>query len=175
MLKYCGVEFEDKMYPVTGEPGAWDKTSWTDVKESLGFEYPNLPYMQDGDTKISETVAIMKYIAKKWDPTLLGNTAAELARAEMLFAQVYDMKGKATLPAYMGGKEVDDLKDDIADSVNPILAKFVEVTQDSKWLAGETLTWVDFYYAELIEYMDTVLDGRITAEFPATRDYLERF
>lgn len=102
MLKYCGVDFEDKKYEVTGEPGAWDKSCWTDVKDTLGYEYPNLPYMEDGETKITETLAIMKYVAKKWNPALLGTTAAETARAEMLFAQVYDIKGKTTMPAYMG-------------------------------------------------------------------------
>jgi len=48
MFEYVGVEFEDKKYDVTGEAGAWDRTAWTDVKETLGFEYPNLPYLEDG-------------------------------------------------------------------------------------------------------------------------------
>jgi glutathione S-transferase len=45
LLAYCGVEFEDKMYAVSkNEDGSWSRASWTDVKHSLGFDFPNLPY-----------------------------------------------------------------------------------------------------------------------------------
>ena len=78
LLSYLGVDFENKMYEAlaTDEPGVYDKSSWFDVKETLGLEYPNLPYIIDGETKLTETLAVMKYIAKKWDPSLLGTTAA---------------------------------------------------------------------------------------------------
>ena len=41
----------------------------------MGFEFPNLPYLIDGDTKITETIGIMQYIAKKYRPALLGANA----------------------------------------------------------------------------------------------------
>ena len=65
MFYYLKVDFEDKLYE-TGDAPDFDKTSWTDVKHTLGMEYPNLPYLIDGETKITETVAIMMYIAKKY-------------------------------------------------------------------------------------------------------------
>ena len=84
MFAYCGVEFEDVMYDVSFQDDQWDRSEWTDVKETLGLEYPNLPYLIDGETKLTETVAIMKYIAKKYKPELLGSSAADLGRLEML-------------------------------------------------------------------------------------------
>jgi glutathione S-transferase len=48
------------------------------------MEYPNLPYLIDGDVKLTETLAIMKYVCKKWKPELLGRTAAEVGRVNML-------------------------------------------------------------------------------------------
>lgn len=106
MFAYLGVDFEDTKYAVTldEDMGTWDRSSWTDAKFTLGLEYPNLPYLIDGDAKVTETVAIMKYVAKKWDATLLGKTAAETARAEMLYSQVNDMKGKCTFPCYKAEK-----------------------------------------------------------------------
>jgi len=44
------------------------------------MEYPNLPYLIDGESKITETAAIHMYIAKKYQPSLLGSSAAELGR-----------------------------------------------------------------------------------------------
>ena len=86
MFAYCGVAFEDKMYEVGPAPD-FDKSSWTSVKTTMGYDYPNLPYLQDGPSlKITETMAIMKDIAKKYKPELLGNTAAELGRIEMMAA-----------------------------------------------------------------------------------------
>ena len=99
MFAYCNVDFEDKMYEV-GDGPDFDRSSWLDVKQTLGFEYPNLPYLIDGKVKLTETVAIMKYIAKKYKPELLGNSAAELGRIEMLSAHVNTLKGKATMPCY---------------------------------------------------------------------------
>ena len=43
------------------------------------------------------------------------------------------------------------------------------------WLAGETLTWLDFYLAEVIDYMEAILDQRFVALVPASHEYLERF
>lgn len=58
MFHYLKVDFEDKEY-VCGDAPEFDKTCWTDVKHTLGFEYPNLPYLIDGETMLTETVAIM--------------------------------------------------------------------------------------------------------------------
>ena len=32
-----------------------------------GFAFPNLPYLVDGDVKISQSTAMLKYIARKFD------------------------------------------------------------------------------------------------------------
>ena len=84
MFAYLQVKFEDKEYEFGGTAEEVDRSKWLDVKQTLGLEYPNLPYLIDGNTKLTETVAIMKYIAKKYDPKLLGSNAAEFGRIEML-------------------------------------------------------------------------------------------
>jgi len=32
-----------------------------------GFAFPNLPYLVDGDVRISQSTAMLKYIARKFD------------------------------------------------------------------------------------------------------------
>lgn len=170
MFYYCNVDFEDKLYEC-GDAPDFDKSCWTDVKETMGMEYPNLPYLIDGETKISETAAIMQYIAKKWKPELLGRDAAELGRVNMLWAHVMDLKMKSTIPCYTG----DGNADAILDAVRPILAKLVESMGESSFIAGENPTWLDFYFAENLDMLDKLGDGLFFAEFPGLQTYWERF
>ena len=69
-MVYCGVDFDEKRYTQAGEPD-FSRAEWMDVKQSLGYDFPNLPYFQDGEMKITESGAIMRYIAAKWKPELL--------------------------------------------------------------------------------------------------------
>lgn len=51
LLAYVGMAWEDVQYK---EPQQW----FGKDKESLGLEFPNLPYLIDGDLKLTETRAI---------------------------------------------------------------------------------------------------------------------
>jgi len=91
LLHFCGVNFTDKRYTQTFNETEmqWDRSDWLNEKNNLGMEFPNLPYLFDEDVKLTETLAIMKYIAKKWKPELLGRNAAEVGRVTMLEYYVY--------------------------------------------------------------------------------------
>lgn len=169
MFYYLKVPFADVKYEQGGAPD-FDRSAWLDVKETLGFEYPNLPYLIDGDVKLTETAAIMQYVAKKYRPTLLGTSAAEVGRISMLLDKVHTLKMKATMPCYTTGDT-----EAIIEECRPLLAKIVEVMGDSEWIAGAGITWLDFYFAELIAMLNAVSDGLFYAEFPKTQDYWDRF
>lgn len=55
----------------------------------MGFDFPNLPYLIDGDLKLTESKAIIKYLARKWDKRLLGRNEVEVGIAEML-SRIHD-------------------------------------------------------------------------------------
>jgi len=116
MFAYLNVDFEDNKYDIGPAP-EFDRSSWFNVKFDLGFDYPNLPHLIDGHTKLTETVGIMKYIAKKWDPSLLGSNAGQFGHLEMLSAHVGELKTKATMPCYMSQ---DGDKNPVVDECRPI-------------------------------------------------------
>ena len=56
ILNYAGVPYEEKTYVAgSGE--------WQSQRDGLEMDFPNLPYIIDGDLKLSESVAIQMYIA----------------------------------------------------------------------------------------------------------------
>ena len=40
-------------------------SDWLDEKYALGLDFPNLPYLIDGDLRLSQTNAILLYLADK--------------------------------------------------------------------------------------------------------------
>ena len=88
----------------------------------------------------------------------------------MLLDKVHSLKMKATIPCYVSGDA-----EALIEDCRPLLAKIVEVMGESEWIAGANLTWLDFYFAELIDLLNAITDGLFNAEFPAMQAYWDRF
>ena len=44
------------------------------------MDFPNLPYIIDGDFKLTESKAVTVYICDRWCPALMGANIAERSR-----------------------------------------------------------------------------------------------
>ena len=42
---------------------------------------------------------------------------------------------------------------------------------DGQWIAGKNPTWLDFYFAELLNLLKTNSDGKLSAELPTLQTY----
>ena len=151
-LIYQGVEFNDNKYKfIEGENF---RDEWLKKKQTLGLEFPNLPYFVDGSLKMTESMAIHQYIADKWDPTLLGNNPKERAKVMMVGNVIGELKGAVTVPHYTSGSKEESFSK-IPTHLPPIL-KFMG---KNKFLCtNEKPTWVDFYFFELVNAMRWVSD-----------------
>ena len=66
LLAYTGADWEDHKYTA---PEQW----FGKDKAGLGMNFPNLPYIIDGDQTVTETSAVFRYIPKRFGkPELLG-------------------------------------------------------------------------------------------------------
>ena len=71
LLAYTGLEFKDVQYET---PEKW----FGEDKPNLAFDFPNLPYLIDGEFKLTESSAIAKYIINKSGKTdLLGKNTQD--------------------------------------------------------------------------------------------------
>ncbi len=52
LCEYLEVPYETKLYE-QGEAPEYSIESWLSVKYELGLDFPNLPYMIDGDVKLT--------------------------------------------------------------------------------------------------------------------------
>ncbi|XP_044540017.1 glutathione S-transferase Mu 4-like [Gracilinanus agilis] len=89
LLEYTGAEYEEKVYRF-GDAPDFDRSQWLDVKFNLGLAFPNLPYLIDGDKKITQSNAILRYIARQYN--LCGETEEECIRVDMLENHVMDIR-----------------------------------------------------------------------------------
>ena len=169
LLTYCGVAYEDVMYE-QGDGPEFSREPWMSVKFTLGLDFPNLPYLFDGNMKMTETIPIHKYIADQYKPELLGSDPATRAKVNMLSGVVGDLKMAATMPCYMTGN-----REDIIKAANDKLPPIVSFMGNNKFLAGDSITYLDFYFWELLELLNFVSEGKILDDFPTLKAYHANF
>jgi glutathione S-transferase len=77
LLAHLSVDYENIAY---SDPEVWFGTD----KPALQTAFPNLPYWKDGDVVMSETLAILAQICRKYKPDYLGRTLKEQAETSMV-------------------------------------------------------------------------------------------
>ena len=164
---YQGVEYDLAEYE-QGDGPEFSRDAWYSVKPTMGLDFPNLPYFINGDFRITETVAIHKYIADKWNPEVLGTTPEERARVNMLHGVILDFKNAVTRPCYTSGN-----RDEIIPIIQEKLPAIVNFLGENQFLAGNNVTWVDFFFFEFVNAMRFIHEG-LFAEFPSIEAYHAR-
>ena len=77
-MAYMGADYEMIEYEC-GDGPEFSRAAWNDVKPTMGMNFPNLPYVVEGDFKIAESTAVHRYLADKFKPGLLGTNAQNRA------------------------------------------------------------------------------------------------
>ncbi|KAK4306257.1 hypothetical protein Pmani_021906 [Petrolisthes manimaculis] len=168
LLEYTGTEFEDKYYECGPAPD-YDKSCWFDVKNKLGLDFPNLPYYIDGDTKVTQSNAIMRYIARKHD--MCGKNEEERWRVDVLENQAMDFRNGFTRLCYM---EFNNRKQQYLDTLPATIKLFSNFMGNRKWFAGENITSVDFIMYELLdEHLQ--LDPDCLKDANNIKEFMKRF
>lgn len=175
LLTYTGTEFEDRRLSCGPGPD-YDKTCWTDQKFSLGLDFPNLPYYVQGDIKLTQTHAIMRFIARQHD--LCGKTEEECGRVDMLAEQSMDFRNGWVRLCYTGGAyapgDFEAAKEAYLAKLPDTLKQFEAFLGNRTWFAGTVLSFPDFHMYELLSQHLLLAPGCLK-ECPGLRGLVERF
>ncbi|KAH8041261.1 hypothetical protein HPB51_014409 [Rhipicephalus microplus] len=88
LLVYKGVEFEDKRYEYDPPPD-YGVSAWLKDKFTLGLTFPNLPYYIDEDVRLTQSLAILRYLGRKHD--LAARNNREMAELDVIEQQARDL------------------------------------------------------------------------------------
>uniref|UniRef100_A0A7S3MRH6 glutathione transferase n=1 Tax=Favella ehrenbergii TaxID=182087 RepID=A0A7S3MRH6_9SPIT len=167
-MVYLNIDFEEHQYE-QGDAPDFNREQWLQTKDTLGLKFPNLPYLLDGSLKLTETNAIMKYIAHRYGPELLGGDAATIAKVEMVASVVGDLKGQVTMPCYTSGDR-PAITANLLQKVKPI----VNFLGEKKFLVGSDVTYVDFTLFEMCDLMNWISEGQLFEQNPSLERYYQR-
>ncbi|XP_068819662.1 glutathione S-transferase Mu 1-like isoform X2 [Capricornis sumatraensis] len=91
LLEYTDSNYEEKKYTMgDGNAPDYDRSQWLNEKSKLGLDFPNLPYLIDGTHKLTQSNAILRHIAHKYN--MCGETEEEKIRVDLLENQVMDVR-----------------------------------------------------------------------------------
>lgn len=143
MLEYVGEKYDYKF---------WDQyeaqPKWFSEKQSLGLTFPNLPYYIDGNTKLSQSVAIMHFLARKHG--LGPKSEEEMQQCDMVEGALQDLRMGWIQLMYMSQdfeKEKKRFEEDVKKHLD-MLSKYLG---QKKYLLGNDIKYVDFILFDLLD------------------------
>jgi glutathione S-transferase len=147
LLAYSGVDFEDFAY-TDGEK--WFKED----KLHLGLDFPNLPYLIDGEYNLSESSAIQRYIIHKWgNPELLGKNIQDSAQVDSFLSVFLEVSG--AVKGLFFNKDHEAAKGPLLEKYRPKLDQLNKFVGEKSFVLGY-VTLADFNVAEDSNYIETV-------------------
>ncbi|GAV06459.1 hypothetical protein RvY_16446-2 [Ramazzottius varieornatus] len=66
LLEHVGQEYDYKCYTFGNDIDTMF-SSWYSQKPTIELDFPNLPYLIDGDIRLTETVAILHHLGRKFE------------------------------------------------------------------------------------------------------------
>lgn len=143
--------------------------TWPQKKSQLeenGLKFPNLPFLIDGEWKITESRAIPYYLVNRFQrPDLYGNNWKEMSRLKEIEGVIRDIH-----------KEVDkvvftpEYKTKIAEAVKKESVIYVKLNYLSKFLGKKEfflghLTYVDMNFAYFLRMFENFFSGAGFTDF----------
>ncbi|CAH2246216.1 jg3689 [Pararge aegeria aegeria] len=147
LLAYGGQEFEDNRVPME---------KWPEFKPSTPFG--QMPVLEIDGKKYAQSMAIARYLGRKYG--LVGKDIEEDFEIDQNVEFLNDIRAKAASVHYEADVVLKEKKHaDFAANLYPtLLSKLDEIIKKNNGhLAVGKLTWADFVFAGLFDYLKMML------------------
>nr|XP_042894504.1 glutathione S-transferase Mu 1-like [Parasteatoda tepidariorum] len=161
LLHYKNVKFVDKRYQFDG--------TWQKEKFSLGLDFPNLPYYFEDNLKLTQSLTILRYLAKKHN--LEGKTEEEQLRASLVEQQITDF-ATVFFRDVVYAKSNDSPKEFLKNAPG-LLKPFSEFLGERNFFAGDEITYVDFLVYDNFDF-PSLFSKTILDAFPNLKAFQDR-
>ena len=157
-LGHLGIEYTVQRYESVD--------CWNATKDSLGLDFPTLPYLIDGDVKLSYLIPILRYLARKYDHegSLLEMSELESNRIALVEQHIF-LQSSSSRDA---SNQVELLSNELEQ-----LSRFL--SEHGHFVAGERLSYVDFLLYEHLHRIEVECgDDALLDRYPNLRHYVDR-
>lgn len=132
------------------------------------MSFPALPYLIDGDVRISDAQAIMCYLAMKFEPDLIGKTLQDKAKVDVLSTHIKEVKKVVTNGCYDKNVNRDAFKIICTKRMKPL----VDQLGDKEFFIGDYMTYLDFIFLELCNLVNFVTEGKFKYDNENISNYM---
>ncbi|KAM7538883.1 hypothetical protein Aperf_G00000056726 [Anoplocephala perfoliata] len=168
LLHYLGVEYKEQFYHFGPQ---FSREEWLAEKFNVGLDFPNLPYYIDGDFKLTQSAAIIEYIADQHD--MLPACKKRRAELHMLHNDIMDFRVNVQKMVYFSPS--DDEKKEFLKAILPDkLKQYENYLGANQWLTGDKINYPDFNLCEILEQVKK-LEATCLNKLPKLTAYLSRF
>lgn len=171
LLEYAEAKYEEKRYEY-GPPPNFDRSGWLNEKFTLGLDFPNLPYLIDGDLKLTQTTTILRYLARKYK--LVGKTEEEVIRQDLVLDVCADMRRSISTAMYGFSGDYETGRANYIKELSSKLKPLSDFLGDRSWSTGNNLNFVDFVIYELL-YVNNLFVPGCLKDYKNLQDYMTRF
>jgi len=147
---------------------------WFEKKYQLGLPFPNLPFLKDGKTALTQSDAILRYFARKHN--LVAKTEEEYQQQDVLTGVTADLRNAWAKLMYMSTDFDAEKLVYRKDTLVPVLQSLEKFLGTREYLVGtdqNRLTYVDFVLFELLD-INSQLFPDLLNEFAGLKKYHER-
>ena len=167
-LEYKDVPYEKTVYTYEN-PEKWSEED----KKNLDIDFPNIPYIIDGDLKLSQSNSILKYLEKKYGSFFTGDIGHDI-KLDVLLETVSDLRLPFVLMCYMEG-EMAKKKEMYLSPRNTSKWEYVDGwLQNRKYLTGGNLCVADFAFWNLVDY-NNLFDAKMLENYKNIQRFKEDF
>ncbi|XP_075551165.1 glutathione S-transferase Mu 2-like [Dermacentor variabilis] len=171
LLAYADVTYEDKRYSY-GSDSEPSRDEWLAVKYQLGLDFPNLPYLIDGDVRMTQSQAILKYLGRKHG--LVPKDEQTLRRVEVLQHEAFDILWDTARLSYDPDYTDDKRRQFLADVADRLHQLEVYLAKHGPYGAGKNVTYVDFMVYESLQVVKILGPTTFSKGYSALEEYCDR-